>query len=50
MENGEPAERLMGMIRENFSGEIIEYASVEPETDIPQASAEAQEEKPKNLR
>jgi hypothetical protein len=49
-ENGEPAERLMGMIRENFSGEIIEYASVEPETDIPQASAEAQEEKPKNLR
>lgn len=37
-ENGEPAERLMNMIRENFSGEIIEYALVEPKSETPQAS------------
>lgn len=37
-ENEEPAERLMAMIRKNFSGEIIEYTAVEPETETPQAS------------
>jgi hypothetical protein len=37
-ENGEPAEKLMAMIRANFSGEIIEYALVEPESETPQAS------------
>jgi hypothetical protein len=36
-ENGEPAEKLMTMIRENFSGEIIEYALVEPKSETPQA-------------
>jgi hypothetical protein len=34
-EQDEPAEQLMRKIRENFSGEIIEYTTVEeaPETD-----------------
>jgi len=32
-ENGEPAERLIGLVRANFSGEIIEYTSVEPEIE-----------------
>jgi hypothetical protein len=41
-QNGEPAERLMGMIRENFSGEIIEYTVIEPEADSPQAPDDAQ--------
>lgn len=37
-ENGVSAEKLMAMIRANFSGEIIEYAVVEPENEPPQAS------------
>ena len=37
-ENGEPAERLMGLIRANFSGEIIEYTAVEQETEASQAA------------
>jgi len=37
-ENGEPAEKLMARIRENFSGEIIEYAAIEPESETPPAS------------
>lgn len=37
-ENGEPAERLMGLIRANFSGEIIEYTAVEQETESSQAA------------
>lgn len=37
-ENGEPAEKLMAMIRANFSGEIIEYAAVEPENVTAEAS------------
>ncbi len=40
-ENGEPAEKLMAMIRANFSGEIIEYAMVEPESETPQAREDA---------
>lgn len=40
-ENGEPAEQLMAMIRANFSGEIIEYALVEPKSETPQAPEEA---------
>ncbi len=40
-ENGEPAEKLMAMIRANFSGEIIEYALVEPGGDTGQASGDA---------
>jgi len=40
-ENGEPAERLMALIRANFSGEIIEYALVEPKSETPQASEDA---------
>jgi hypothetical protein len=37
-ENGEPAEKLMAMIRANFSGEIIEYALVEPGSETTQDS------------
>jgi hypothetical protein len=40
-ENGEPAEKLMAMIRSNFSGEIIEYAVVEPASGAPQPSTNA---------
>lgn len=40
-ENGEPAEKLMALIRGSFSGEIIEYAVVEPESDAPQPSVGA---------
>lgn len=40
-EEGVPAEKLMAMIRANFSGEIIEYALVEPENEILQASEDA---------
>ena len=35
-ENGEPAERLMNLVRANFSGEIIEYTLVEPDTESSQ--------------
>jgi hypothetical protein len=48
-ENGEPAERLMGMIRENFSGEIIEYTAIEPEADSPQAPDDARRADAENL-
>jgi len=37
-ENDEPAEKLMALIRSNFSGEIIEYAAIEPEKGSAQAS------------
>lgn len=48
-ENGEPAERLMDLVRANFSGEIIEYTAVEPETETPQASEDAQNPDTRNL-
>ena len=47
--NGEPADRLMGVIRENFSGEIIEYISIEPEAVSPQASDDARKADTENL-
>ena len=37
-EQDQPAEQLMGRIRENFSGELIEYTAVEPE-ESPEASS-----------
>jgi hypothetical protein len=40
-ESGEPAEKLMQMIRANFSGEIIEYAPVETGGNAEQASENA---------
>jgi hypothetical protein len=36
-ENGEPAERLMNLVRANFSGEIIEYTLVETDPESTQA-------------
>lgn len=36
-EKGEPAERLMNLVRANFSGEIIEYTLVETDTEAKQA-------------
>jgi hypothetical protein len=48
-ENGELAEKLMSLVRANFSGEIIEYTSVEPQTESPQAPEQAEKENPKNL-
>lgn len=36
-EKGEPAERLMNLVRANFSGEIIEYTFVETDTEAKQA-------------
>ncbi len=48
-EKGEPAERLMGLIRENFSGEIIEYTAVETETKASEAPGESKKEDAKNL-
>ena len=48
-ENGEPAERLMGVIRENFSGEIIEYTSIEPVAVSPQAPDDARKADAENL-
>jgi hypothetical protein len=40
-EQDEPAERLMRKVRENFSGEIIEYAAVEAEPKSDENSEEA---------
>ena len=48
-ESGEPAEKLMAMIRANFSGEIIEYISIEPEAVSPQASDDARKADTENL-
>jgi hypothetical protein len=48
-DNGEPAEKLMALIRENFSGEIIEYATVEPESHTAQAPADEDEKDRQNL-
>jgi len=48
-ENGELVEKLMSLVRANFSGEIIEYTSVEPQTESPQAPEQAEKENPKNL-
>jgi len=48
-ENGEPAERLMSMIRENFSGEIIEYTLIEPKAVSPQAPDDARKADAENL-
>lgn len=48
-EKGDPAERLMGLIRANFSGEIIEYTAVEPEIESSQAPVEAEKADTKNL-
>ena len=45
-EKDEPAERLMRKVRENFSGEIIEYASV-AENEEPEAEV-GPEDKPEN--
>ena len=39
-EDGEPAERLMALIRSRFSGEILEYVALTPE-DEPPASPQA---------
>jgi len=38
LENDEPAEKLMTLIRSNFSGEIIEYAAVESANNSQEAS------------
>lgn len=48
-ENGEPAEKLMNIIRTNFSGEIIEYTSVEPEAVSPQAPDDTRRADMENL-
>lgn len=41
-DNGEPAEKLMQLIRSKFSGEIIEYTAVEdPDAEEPAADADA---------
>ena len=37
-EHGEPAEQLMRALRENFTGEVIEYVT-EPESAAPGAGA-----------
>ncbi len=46
-EDGEPAEKLMQRLRSNFSGEVIEYATVtfpQPSTASPEATPEASAE------
>ena len=48
-ENGEPAEKLMNIIRTNFSGEIIEYTPIEPEAVSPQAPDDARRADMENL-
>jgi hypothetical protein len=40
-DDGEPAEKLMQLIRSRFSGEVIEYAADAPAADAPAADAPA---------